>query len=122
MRATLLGLALLAFSATAAAADVVYEGTWLTTNRKLDGILTCTVTDLGNNKWRGHFSGEWQGVRFSYTVPFSGPPDKLHGTAVIDGADYQWTGTMTTGPAGAFKGSFTGSRYVGGFSLKQRNN
>jgi len=85
---------------------------------KLDGTMTCVVTDLGNNQWRGHFTGEWQGVAFSYTVGFSGPPEKLHGTAVIDGADYEWTGVISKGPPGSFKGSFGGSRYGGRFNLK----
>jgi hypothetical protein len=99
----------------------VYEGTWLTTNRKLDGTMTCVVTEVGKNQWRGHFSGQWQGVRFAYTVPFSGPPERLHGTAVIDNADYEWTGTMTTGSPGWFQGSFTGNRYVGSFTLREKS-
>lgn len=99
--------------------DLVYEGTWVTTNRKLDGTLTCVVTPLGENRWRGQFSGAWEGAGFSYAVDFTGPPDKLHGRAVIDGADYEWTGALTPGPGGSFRGSFGGSRYVGSFSLKQ---
>ena len=31
----------------ASAADYVFEGPWNTTNRRLDGIMTCTVTELG---------------------------------------------------------------------------
>src|SRR5205809_7674405 len=101
MRNFLIGFALLVSSGSASGSDLVYEGTWVTTNRKLDGPMTCVVTDLGDNKWRGHFYGAWQGVNFSYKVDFSGPPEKLRGRAVIDDADYEWTGEMV-------KGRFTG--------------
>ncbi|MBY0524250.1 MAG: hypothetical protein K2R98_12670 [Gemmataceae bacterium] len=95
-----------------------YEGTWLTTNRKLDGTMTCVVTDLGENQWRGKFSGVWEGASFSYTVRFSGPPQKLHGTAVIDGASYEWTGAMEKD---RFWGTFGGNRYAGSFDLKLKS-
>jgi hypothetical protein len=113
-------MVLLTVPAPASGQERVYEGTWLTTNRKLDGTMTGVVTDLGNQQWRGHFYGVWQGVAFSYTVKFSGPPDKLHGTAVIDGADYEWTGSMNQQAPGWFKGSFGGNRYFGRFQLKQK--
>jgi len=105
---------LLLCSAAALAEDRVYEGTWNTTNRPLDGTMTCVVTDLGDNHWRGVFSGVWQGQEFSYKVEFSGPPEKLRGKATIDGADYVWTGAMGK----EFTGQFTGNRYDGSFRLK----
>jgi hypothetical protein len=121
MRTILVGLALLASCAAAGAKDLVYEGTWVTTNRKLDGTMTCVVTDLGGNRWHGHFSGVWSGQRFSYEVDFSGPADKLRGQAVIDGADYEWTGEMDREFPGSFTGSFWGSRYTGHFNLKRKD-
>src|SRR5437763_11018031 len=104
MRTLLIGLLLFAAPMMASAEDAVYEGTWVTTNRPLDGTLTCVVTDLGGNRWRGHFSGTWEGQAFSYEVDFSGPPERLRGRAVIDGADYEWTGEMGRGSAGWFAG------------------
>jgi hypothetical protein len=120
MRTILAGLVLLVSCAAAGAKDLVYEGTWATTNRKLDGTMTCVVTDLGDNRWHGHFSGVWSGQRFSYEVDFSGPADRLRGQAVIDGADYEWAGEMGQGSPGSFKGTFWGSRYTGHFNLKQK--
>src|SRR4051812_45789182 len=120
MKTLLVGLALLASGAGASAKEIVYEGTWVTTNRKLDGTMTCVVTDLGGNGWRGRFSGVWYGEPFSYDVDFRGPPDDLRGRAVIDGADYRWTGELTKGKGGTFKGKFGGSRYAGYFDLKVR--
>jgi hypothetical protein len=70
MRDLLIGLVVLASSATASAKDRVYEGTWVTTNRPLDGTLTCVVTDLGDNKWRGQFHGFW----FTRSLRLSGSP------------------------------------------------
>jgi hypothetical protein len=116
----LLVIALMTPAVWAGGEDLIYEGTWLTTNRKLDGTLTCVVTDLGSNQWRGHFSGVWQEVPFSYTVTFAGPPDKLHGTARIDGADYEWTGSLSMQRGGQFQGSFGGNRYIGSFEMHQR--
>src|SRR6516225_3165441 len=113
MRKTLMTLVMLVLPAAANGGEVVYEGTWLTTNRKLDGPLTCVVTDLGATQWRGHFFGSWQGSPFSYKVRFSGPPDKLQGTATIDGADYEWTGAMSNDSPGWFRGSSGGTRYAG---------
>jgi hypothetical protein len=120
MRNLLLGFLMLASVASASAKDKVYQGTWVTTNRQLDGTMTCVVNDLGDNKWRGHFYGSWQGVDFSYKVDFRGPPDKLRGKANIDGADYEWTGAMGKTSPGWFKGKFDGSRYRGSFSLREK--
>jgi hypothetical protein len=102
------------------AQDGVYVGTWNTTNRKLDGPMTCVVRDLGDEKWQGRFYGVWQGVPFDYTVPFTGQPSDLRGTATIDGASYTWTGSITHGTPGVFKASFGGSRYLGSFELKEK--
>jgi len=121
MRTILLWVVLLIPSSGASARDQLYEGTWVTTNRSLDGTLRCVITDLGGNQWRGHFSGAWQGQAFSYQVDFSGPPERLRGRAVIDGADYEWTGEMSQGPSGWFRGRFTGNRYEGSFRLRQKS-
>jgi hypothetical protein len=118
---------LLAFAALAAllpfaeiaAGDAVYHGGWHTTNRKLDGMMTCIVTDLGDEQWRGRFYGVWQGVSFDYPVTFSGPPSSLRGAATIDGASYTWTGELTNEAPRSFKGTFGGSRYTGYFDLKE---
>lgn len=99
--------------------ELTYEGTWVTTNRKLDGRMTAVVSDLGGDKWSGRFYGVWQGVKFDYDVKFSGPPDQLRGKATIDGADYEWIGEMSKESPGTFKGRFTGNRYLGSFDLKQ---
>ena len=94
----------------------VYEGTWRTTNRKLDGKMTCVVTEVANEKWRGRFYGVWQGVAFDYVVDFAGPPSALQGTAQIDGANYVWTGELS---GESFEGKFGGNRYTGYFKLEK---
>jgi hypothetical protein len=121
MRTILASAVVLLWCTAAGAKDLVFEGTWVTTNRPLDGTLTCVVTDLGNNQWRGHFYGTWQGTTFSYRVDFRGPPEDLRGRATIDGARYEWTGEMSRGTPGWFKGKFTGDRYAGSFSLKRKS-
>jgi hypothetical protein len=120
MRNSLACAVLVLSCGVAGAKDLVFVGTWVTTNRPLDGAMTCVVTDLGDHRWRGHFYGAWQGREFSYRVDFSGPPDKLRGRATIDGAAYEWTGEMGTGTPGWFKGQFTSNRYEGSFNLKQK--
>jgi len=102
------------------AAETVFEGDWLTTNRELDGKMTCVVTDLGDEKWRGRFHGVWQGVAFDYTVAFAGPEEDLRGTAQIDGADYVWKGKIRRCEQPSFQGTFGGSRYEGSFALKEK--
>jgi hypothetical protein len=116
MRHIAFGL-LMAMSLQIQAADSVYVGPWRTTNRKLDGQMTCAVRQLEDNKWLGRFHGVWQGVPFDYTVPFEGESSKLRGTATIDGASYTWTGSIESG---VFKGEFGGSRYTGSFELKEK--
>lgn len=116
--AVVLGSAALLSSATVAE-DAVYEGPWHTTNRKLDGTMTCAVKDLGEGKWSGRFYGQWSGVPFDYTVAFTGPPEKLQGKATIDGADYIWSGTFSD-DEGRFKGNFGGNRYSGYFDLAKK--
>ncbi len=102
------------------AEEMVFAGPWHTTNRKLDGVMTCTVTRLDQDQWRGRFVGIWQGVPFDYTVAFEGPPDQLQGTATIDGANYHWTGALDRRTPGRFTGTFGGSRYEGYFDLKEK--
>jgi len=117
----LVPMLLLFVPAVASAADsMTYEGDWHTTNRKLDGSMTCIVTQLGNERWQGRFFGTWQGVSFDYTVPFTGPPTNLQGNANIDGADYHWTGQIVQATPGSFKGTFGGTRYNGYFDLKEK--
>ena len=111
---------IVASAAGALAADSAsYQGEWRTINRKLDGTMTCIVMRQDDQRWQGRFFGTWQGVNFDYTVSFTGPPSDLHGTANIDGADYQWTGKIVSGSPGSFKGTFGGSRYNGYFDLKE---
>lgn len=107
---------LVVFCTAANAQDNVYKfhGPWKTTNRRLDGVQTAEVTRLAAEEWKMRVYGTWQGVDYDYTVKFSGPPDKLRGTAQIDGADYEWTGFINQA---RFKGSFTGSRYTGSFEM-----
>jgi hypothetical protein len=121
MRSTIVGLLLAICPESAWAGDAEYVGSWKTTNRKLDGPMTCAVKDLREDKWQGRFYGVWQGVPFDYTVAFTGPPSSLRGTATIDGASYTWTGTITSEKPGVFKGTFGGSRYVGSFELKEKS-
>ncbi len=120
MRVLLCALIVLGMGGTVGAEDAVYEGMWRTTNRKLDGTMTCVVKDGGEGKWSGRFYGIWQGVPFDYTVAFTGKPEKLVGKATIDGADYTWTGDMNADGDGRFKGSFGGNRYAGYFDLKRK--
>lgn len=100
--------------------DRVFEGPWKTTNRRLDGTMTCVLKDLGDDKWQGRFYGIWQGVPFDYTVKFTGSPKAFQGTAVIDYADYTWTGSIDDASPAVFNGKFGGSRYTGFFSLKEK--
>ena len=102
------------------AEDRVFAGPWKTTNRKLDGIMTAVVRDLGDNKHQGRFYGVWQGVPFDYTVKFTGPTSALKGTAIIDHADYTWTGVIDEQSPAVFQGKFGGSRYTGHFELKEK--
>lgn len=103
----------------AASAQVTYEGTWVTTNRPLDGVMTCELVDFGNERWSGHFYGEWQGAPYSYKVDISGPPERLQGKARIDGAHYDWTGAIDR-KTGMFTATFGGERYFGSFNLKAK--
>jgi hypothetical protein len=50
------------------ARDYEFEGTWNTTNRKLDGRMTCIMTDLGEQKWQGRFFGVCRACRS--TIPY----------------------------------------------------
>jgi hypothetical protein len=112
--------ALAAGTLIAEAEDRVFVGPWKTTNRPLDGQMTCIVKELGDDQWQGRFYGVWQGVPFDYTVKFTGPASSLKGTAVIDNADYTWTGAIKDGSPATFKGKFGGSRYTGHFELKEK--
>lgn len=117
MNALVVSAVLLSSSAAGGRAeDRVYEGTWVTTNRPLEGTRTCVVADLGDNRWHGHFCGAYYGREFAYEVNFNGPPDRLRGRATIDGADYEWTGEMGK----EFKGKFWGNRNAGSFILTRK--
>jgi hypothetical protein len=74
--------------AAACGADDVYVGQWQTTNRKLDGTMTCVETPLVSDNWRGRFDWGLARRHSDYTVNFSGPPHNLRAQATIDGANY----------------------------------
>jgi len=130
MRYILAFLMLLFCMPTIAQEKITYEGPWYTGitedgkptgRRRLQGKMTCDVTPLGKDKWQGKFHGTWHGVKFSYTVKFTGPPDKLVGKERnIDGASYDWKAKMLPMTPGELNGTFTGSRYDGYFKLKEK--
>lgn len=96
--------------------EKTFEGRWDTTRHKrLDGIMKCHVTKQSDERWKGRFWGVWQGVSYDYNVEFEGPLDNLRGKAIIDGAPYEWSGSIQ---GGEFKAEFNGL-YLGSFSLKE---
>ena len=68
-------------------------------------------------QWEARFVRVWQGAEFDYTVQFNGPASDLRGSAVIDGASYEWRGAISEN---RFAAHFTGDRYVGSFDLSRR--
>lgn len=115
-------LVFLALSSAALGREYVYQGQWVTQNRPLDGIMTAAITPVKPasgpvRDYTGRFFGVWQGVSFDYTVAFHGPLDKLVGTAMIDGASYEWKGVLTKD---VFVANFGGDRYVGIFKLQRK--
>jgi hypothetical protein len=117
-------------------AEAIYQGTWVTTkNKKLNGTANCQIKLLAKDKWQGRFWGLWEHVPFDYTVEFgvdhsatktrtlaAGQSSSkvrlipVVGKAVIDGANYDWTGQLS---AEEFKIQFTGDRYEGSMDMKR---
>jgi hypothetical protein len=113
-----------------------YYGPWVTLkNKKLDGTCNADIKQLARDRWEGRFWGVWMQVPFDYTVEFDRvktPPHVLEtaevvkpkkvshstesgpvhvvGKAMIDGASYDWAGTLSFKQ---FDIQFTGSRYEG---------
>jgi hypothetical protein len=109
-------------------------------NSTVPPIVNCDVKQIAKDRWQGRFWGQWQHVPFDYTIEFA--PDKsknatdergghnapnvkltakatettVAGTATIDGAHYDWTGTLTPKE---FNIRFTGSRYEGHMELSR---
>jgi hypothetical protein len=73
----------------ATAKEFVYQGAWNTTNRKLDGVVSCVLMPVAKHELQARFYGTWQGAPFDYTVRFVGSPSDLRGRATIDGASYE---------------------------------
>ena len=95
-----------------------FKGDWDTVrNLRLSGDLTCTITRLGNDKWRCDFDGSWFGGPFDYSVTMTGPLDNLVGDSItIDGASYEWTASVVNG---VFSGTFESWRYKGSFAMNE---
>lgn len=114
-----------------------YQGSWVTTNRKLDGTINCEVKQLSPDMWQGRFWGTWQHMPLDYTVQFGskstttahdrgrlvsiadnplGDGVPVAGKATIDGAHYDWIGVLSPEE---FDIQFTGSRYEGHLELKR---
>ena len=102
--------------AVGAGRELVYQGSWNTTNRKLDGVMTCVVSPVAKQELKGRFYGTWQGASFDYTVHLKGPTNDLRGTARIDGAAYECRAWISRE---AFKATFSGDRYTGSFDLRR---
>ncbi len=96
--------------------DLVYRGKWVTTDcfYPLDGIQTAVVTWISEGEWKARIFGIWAGKKYEYKITFTGTVNRLRGWTIIDGAYYQWTGTITQKK---FKIQFTGDRYTGSFDL-----
>jgi hypothetical protein len=103
--------------ASASAKEYIYEGPWHTDNRPLNGDMIAVINYNGKETWTGRFYGVWNQAPFDYTVDFTGPATKLKGSALIDGASYNWTGTIDKD---TLKVDFTGSRYYGSFDMKRK--
>ena len=117
MKQIILALGLFGFASMASANPYTFVGPWRTTGRRpLDGIQTAVIKRVQIERWEGRFYGTWQRVDFEYTVEFSGPPEALRGTAVIDGAPYEWSGSINQQK---FKGVFSG-RYTGDFDMDRK--
>lgn len=123
MRATVAVLFVsLAIGAGANAADATYSGPWHThRGKQLSGVMTVDVHADQVGQYRGRFHGVWQGVSFDYRVDFTGPLEDLRGSAMIDGASYNWRGVIVRGAPGngTFNASFDGSRYAGSFEMRR---
>lgn len=109
-------LSLAAFGESPFPQKFTFTGPWHTTSG-LAADMTCVVTWIDHGKWQGHFYGIWEGAPYEYTVNFTGTPQKLVGTARINGAKYQWEGNMDMG---AFTAQYGGNRYSGGFTLYRK--
>lgn len=97
--------------------EFIYSGPWICTKgKRIDGVMKAHVTPIKANEWKARFWGVWQGVAFDYTVPFNGADDSLIGKATIDGARYEWKGTIDRKQ---FKATFTGDRYDGSFDMSR---
>ncbi len=113
----------------------LYVGPWVTTNpkKKLNGTSNCEVKQLAPARWQARFWGVWQQVPFDYTVDFTGGPVEssspaaaaqssdattysVTGTALIDGASYEWSGTLSPRE---FLIQYGGSRYEGHLELSR---
>ena len=117
MKASLLPVLMLVVACSAAAAgELAYQGKWNTTNRKLDGDVTCVMTPIAGSQWQGRFFGKFQGTPFDYAGRFSGTTSDLRGSVTVDGAHYQCRGSLNHDE---FKANFTGSGYTGSFDLKR---
>jgi hypothetical protein len=107
---------MLVLCSAATAKELVYQGTWNTTNRKLDGDMSCVVTLTARHELQGRFQGTWQGAPFDYMVHFTGTANDLRGTATIDGASYECRASINRE---RFRANFSGDRYTGSFDLKR---
>src|SRR5436190_22513070 len=85
-------------SAALAEEEKTWEGTWTNKRYGTTGRMKCVGTKQKNGSWKATFSGKFQGRDFSYTVTFKSKAGKgqeaLSGTATINRARYQWTGTL----------------------------
>lgn len=115
---TLVFLAVVLFTSVSNAGEIFrFYGTWHTSSNKiLDGTMTCDVQNAGVNKWNCHFTGIWQGVPFDYSVDLAGPQSNLTGKATIDGVPYAWAASINTRE---FRANFNSGRYIGTFNLKR---
>jgi hypothetical protein len=106
-------------ASTASARDYIYHGTWVTTNRPLNGTMTCVLTPTAKHQYKGRFYGVWMGEYFDYTVNFSGPINNLKGSVpperAISGGIYEWAGWVTKDQ---MRANFAGT-YYGSFDLKR---
>jgi len=100
----------------------VWKGQWNNRKYGTSGPLLCTATTDGKGKWKGVFTGKFQGDPFRYEAQFQSRTvrnqTQLAGAATIRGHGYKWQGAMQ---GNMLRGKYTSTiGYFGEFVLKEK--
>lgn len=95
--------------------SIEYRGN-IIINSRYNMDITCLMTDLGNNKWKGEFEVIFRNRIYRTSSSWEGTVKSMSGQMNIAGNSFSWNGKIEDG---RFSGTCNNRKYSGTFLMRK---